>query len=83
VNTEVQSSTLWSDPALQRKVLAKALPRTLTDELGLDTVLERLPDDYKKSLFGCYIASRYIYAHGMNGQEFAFFEFMQSWGDDK
>ena len=79
VNTQVQSSTLVEQPELQRQVFAEALPTTLTDELGLDTVLNRLPDNYKRSLFGCYLASRYIYSHGMEGQEFTFFEFMQRW----
>jgi len=81
VNIDVQGSKLWEDKNIQRKVLAAALPKTLTDEIGLDTVLDRLPDDYKKSLFGCFIASRYVYSHGMKGQEFAFFEFMQNWAN--
>ena len=46
-------------------------------------MLSRLPDDYKKSVFGCYLGSQYVYEHGRNAAEFAFFEFMQKWANDE
>jgi len=79
VNTDVQTSTLWENPDLQRKVLAEALPTTLTTELGLETCLDRLPDAYKRAVFGCYLGSRYVYKYGLDGKEFEFFEFMQQY----
>ena len=48
----------------------------LQELVGLDTLLERLPEAYQQAVFGYYIASRYVYQYGMSGEEFAFFEYM-------
>ena len=79
LNVDVQNSSLWNNIEIRKSVLTKAFPKTLQDEFGLDTLLERLPEDYVKSVFGYYIASRFVYKYGLDGAEFSFFEYMNNY----
>lgn len=38
-------------------VMSRAIPRSLIDQVGLDTILERLPHTYAYSIFSSYVAS--------------------------
>jgi glutamate dehydrogenase len=69
---------LWDDKNIRRKVLAKAFPKRLQELVGLDELINRLPEPYQQAVFGYYIASRYVYKYGLSGREFAFFEFMSN-----
>ncbi|KAJ3294031.1 NAD-dependent glutamate dehydrogenase [Rhizoclosmatium sp. JEL0117] len=76
LNEELQNTTLWENEALRRVVLAEAFPKLLIDKLGLDTLLERVPENYVKAIFGSYLSSRFIYKYGTEPSQFAFFEFL-------
>jgi glutamate dehydrogenase len=79
INVACQNSDIViANEELRRAVLAKALPQVLQDQLGLDTIIERLPEDYIKSVVGYYVASRYIYKFGLEGNEFKFFDYMST-----
>ena len=78
LNVSVQSSTLWDDKLIRKRVLAKAFPKKLQQQIGLDELMTRLPEPYQQAVFGYYIASRYVYKYGLSGREFAFFEFMSN-----
>ena len=78
LNVSVQSSTLWDDKTIRKRVLAKAFPKKLQQQIGLDELMTRLPEPYQQAVFGYYIASRYVYKYGLSGREFAFFEFMSN-----
>ena len=83
LNVAVQSSTLWEDPKIRKKVLAKALPQRLQKLVPLDELMTRLPEPYQQAVFGYYIASRYVYKYGLSGREFAFFEFMSNFDSNE
>lgn len=72
LNMACQNSELWEDVALRREVLARAFPKSLQKLVGLDKMIERLPEDYLKAVFGYYIASRFVYERGMNLEGFEF-----------
>ena len=55
---QLEESELWNNVAIRKQVLSHAIPPTLQAEVPLDTLLERLPLAYAKSLFASYIASR-------------------------
>lgn len=82
LNMFVQNSNLWTNIKVRNAVMIKAIPKRLTDQLGLDVVLERVPENYTKAIFAAYLASRYVYQYGVNAHEFAFFEFMQNLTSD-
>jgi len=76
LNEELQHTTLWDNVPLRKVVLAEALPKLLMSTLGLDTLMERIPDAYIRAIFGSYLASRFVYKYGTSPSQFAFFEFM-------
>ncbi|KAJ3088057.1 NAD-dependent glutamate dehydrogenase, partial [Physocladia obscura] len=76
LNEELQNTTLWENEALRRVVLAEAFPKLLVNKIGMDTLLKRVPEAYVKAIFGSYLASRFVYKHGIEPSQFAFFEFL-------
>lgn len=73
---ELSSSTLWDDVVFRNAILSEALPQTLQKAIGLEPILERVPTNYLRAIFGSYLAGRFIYEKGANPGQFAFFEFM-------
>jgi len=61
LDEELQHNALWDDIALRRVILAEAFPPVLLAKVGLDNLLERIPDAYVRSIFGSYLASRFVY----------------------
>lgn len=76
LDEELQKTSLWDNISLRKTIMQEALPKTLLAELGLDTILERVPVAYLKAIFGSFLASRFIYLHGIGASQFAFFDFM-------
>ncbi|KAF2664764.1 NAD-specific glutamate dehydrogenase [Microthyrium microscopicum] len=76
MDEELQESDLWHDEQFRVSVLGDALPKLLLDQIGLKTILKRVPDNYLRAIFGSYLASRFVYQYGTNSSPFAFFEFM-------
>jgi glutamate dehydrogenase len=74
LDEELQHSDLWNDMKIRRSVLADALPKLLLDQIGLDTIIERVPDPYLRAIFGSYLASRFVYQYGSEPSQFAFFD---------
>ncbi|KAK2777454.1 NAD-dependent glutamate dehydrogenase [Onygenales sp. PD_12] len=76
LDEELQKTELWENLALRKAVLKDALPNLLLETIGLETILERVPINYLRSIFGSYLASRFVYEYGSSPSQFAFFDFM-------
>ncbi|KAF4469401.1 NAD-specific glutamate dehydrogenase [Fusarium albosuccineum] len=76
LDEKLQHSDLWDNEKIRRSVLKDALPRLLLEKIGLDTLIARIPDSYLRSIFGCYLASRFVYEFGSSPSQFAFYDFM-------
>lgn len=76
LDEELQRTDLWKDITLRRGVLHEALPSLLQEKIGLDTLLERVPENYLQAIFGSYLASRFVYEYGISTSQFSFFDFM-------
>lgn len=76
LDEELQNSELWNDEKTRRGVLVKALPALLQREIGLEKMVERIPDAYLRAIFGSYLASRFVYQYGSSPSQFAFYDFM-------
>lgn len=76
LDEELQKSELWDNKALRAAILEEALPNILLEKIGLETILQRVPDSYLRAIFGSYLASRFIYEHGSAPSQFSFFDFM-------
>ncbi|KAL4801417.1 Glutamate/Leucine/Phenylalanine/Valine dehydrogenase-domain-containing protein [Aspergillus unguis] len=76
LDEELQKTELWNNVELRRSVLNDALPKLLLDKIGLDTILERVPENYSRAIFGSHLASRFVYEYGSAPSQFSFFDFM-------
>jgi len=76
LDEELQKTNLWDNVSLRGIIMEEALPNTLLEQIGLETILERVPVAYLKAIFGSYLASRFIYLNGIGASQFAFFDFM-------
>lgn len=74
LDEELQETELWKNIQLRNSVLQEALPKCLVKVAGLDEILKRVPINYLRSIFGSYLASRFIYEYGCNSSQFAFFD---------
>jgi glutamate dehydrogenase len=72
---------LWNtNPELRKKVLTEACPRNLLALLGLETLLQRVPETYTRAIFAAFLASRYVYhADHSASPEFSFFHFITNY----
>ncbi|CAI6335193.1 unnamed protein product [Periconia digitata] len=76
LDEELQNTDLWNNVEFRQSVLGEALPNLLLEQIGLDKLMERVPDNYLRAIFGSYLASRFVYTYGINASQFAFFDFM-------
>jgi glutamate dehydrogenase len=74
LDEELQKSDLWMNEKVRRSVLEDALPKLLLEKIGLDLIIERVPDNYLRAIFGSYLASRFVYEFGASPSQFAFFD---------
>ncbi|KAI8325923.1 NAD-dependent glutamate dehydrogenase [Martensiomyces pterosporus] len=75
----LESTNLWDNEPLRRLIMLEALPARLLQEVGLDAILQRVPLNYLKAIFGAYLASHFVYEYGTEPSQFAFFEFMSKY----
>jgi NAD-specific glutamate dehydrogenase len=60
MQTELESSDLFDDLTSRKGVMRRAIPKTLVDKVGLETLLERLPEPYLRALFSSWVASHFV-----------------------
>lgn len=60
LQAELESSDLFDDEPSRRGVMRRAIPKTLVDQIGLDTLLKRLPESYQRALFSSWVASHFV-----------------------
>jgi len=64
--------------SLTRSVLQRAVPPLMLSRLGLDNLLESVPSNYIGAMVGAWVASRFVYEHGINASEVSFYFFMRA-----
>ncbi|KAF9068569.1 NAD-specific glutamate dehydrogenase [Rhodocollybia butyracea] len=75
LQAELESSDLFDDVPSRNGVMKRAIPKTLVDKIGLETLLKRLPETYQRALFSSWVAAHFIYKYGVNGSSVDFFHF--------
>lgn len=71
------SPLLWNKKRVRRAVLNKALPSLLINRVGLERIMERVPEAYLLACFSSYLASGFVYRYGLKATEFDFYQHMQ------
>jgi glutamate dehydrogenase len=60
LQAELESSDLYEDVPSRHGVMRRAIPKTLVQKVGLETLLERLPETYQRALFSSWVASHFV-----------------------
>ena len=60
LQAELENSDLFDDIPSRKGVMRKAIPKTLVDKIGLDELLNRLPEPYQRAIFSSWVASRFV-----------------------
>ena len=66
LQAELESSDLFDDVPSRRGVIRRAIPKTLVDQVGLEALLERLPEPYQRALFSSWVASHFVSHIGLH-----------------
>lgn len=77
----IYNSDLFEDKVFVRYVFDKYVPKTLMNKVGMDTFLQRVPQNYQKAIFSIFIASDYVYTSGAHANEFDFYQYMHKQHD--
>ncbi|RKP29620.1 NAD-dependent glutamate dehydrogenase [Metschnikowia bicuspidata] len=71
------SQEMWNDDTTFRNaVLVDALPPLLLDMIGIERILERVPEPYLRALFATSLASKFVYTRGIDSNPARFLEFI-------
>jgi glutamate dehydrogenase len=60
LQTELEGSDLFDDLPSRRGVLSRAIPQTLVEKVGLDTLIERIPMPHQRALFSSWVSSHFV-----------------------
>ena len=60
LQAELESSDLFDDLGSRLGVMRRAIPKTLVEQVGLETLLERLPEHYQRALFSSWTGSNFV-----------------------
>jgi len=80
LNDTVAASDLFERKDVRRTILSKKIPKCLQDEIGLDSIMERVPDNYQRAIFSMGIATEFIYKYGDVDSPYYFYKFMDELG---
>jgi len=76
LNDAVMETDLFKSKRVRDAVMKHAVPQRLQELVGLEEILQRVPENYLQAIFSCYIASRYVYKFGLTAPEPHFLSFM-------
>lgn len=77
VTDAIHDSDLWEDENLRRHVVEKHCPPVLVEMLGIDTILQRVPDNYLQAIVSSWLASHFVYEYGLSADEVKFHQFLK------
>lgn len=77
VTDAIHNSDLWEDVALRRHVVENHCPPVLVEMLGIETILERVPENYLQAIVSSWLASHFIYEFGLSADEVKFHQFLR------
>jgi glutamate dehydrogenase len=77
VSDSVRNSDLWKDALAVKTVIEKHCPPSLVKLVGIDNILQRVPDNYLQAIVSAWLASHFIYEFGLRADEIDFYSFIR------
>jgi glutamate dehydrogenase len=61
----IEESALFDTESVRRSAFRQHVPPTLLEQVGMDTILSRVPGSYQRAIFARSVASGFIYRYGV------------------
>ena len=71
------NSDLPANRQLKKNLIEDYAPKPLLELIGLDNILDRVPENYLNSIVATRLATGFVYAHGLDGNEIDFYKYLQ------
>jgi glutamate dehydrogenase len=65
ITASIEGSDLYGQESIRRNALRKHVPPSLVSRVGLESLMERLPESYQKAIVARTIASAFVYECGL------------------
>ncbi|KAK8846866.1 hypothetical protein IAR55_005956 [Kwoniella newhampshirensis] len=75
LQNELEVSDLYENLQSRKNVLSNAIPKTLVDKVGLEVLMDRLPEQYQRAVWSAWVSSNYIYQCSLTASNVDFFHF--------
>ena len=66
ITVSIERSTLFDNDAVRRNALRMHVPPVLVEQVGLEALMERLPESYQRAILARTIASSFVYERGLD-----------------
>jgi len=77
VTDSIHESDLWEDSTLFKAVVEHHCPPSLVKKVGIDEILNRVPNNYLQAIVASWLASHFIYEYGLHADEIDFHTFLK------
>lgn len=74
LSEELEKTELYNQIGLRNAVMAQVFPQTLIKKIGLEQLIERIPEAYARSAFAAVVAASFVYLNGPGASHVAFYE---------
>lgn len=75
----IAESDLFSDKVLLKKVLKNYVPATLQNQIGIATLMDRVPAMYQRAIMATELARSYVYEYGLQATEVDFLAYITNY----
>ncbi len=71
---QVRATHLPQNATLRRNLIERMVPATLLQKIGLETLLQRVPESYLNAMIATYVATTFVYENGLDTEQIEFYE---------
>lgn len=78
LSSQLDKSELFENIEFRRKVLLSYIPKSLSAEIGINTLMDRIPLNYQKAIFCKELARLFVYTKGIDATPEDYRAFIQN-----
>jgi len=77
ITDAVFKSDLPANSKLRENIITEYTPKPLLELIGLESILERVPENYLNAIVASKVATNFVYAYGMESNEIDFYNYLR------
>ena len=79
ITDAIFNSDLHANTKLREKVVEEYTPKPLLDLVGLENILQRVPDNYLNAIVATKLATSFVYTYGLDSNEIDFYNYLKNY----